>query len=92
MSTIEKKSYIDGRNEDSNSVDLFKDSDTGNLMYRTSLGVKVAIATPEGIQALIDRVEVLEKIIEKIAGVPKDPKEREAFAAAEKALGEAKAL
>ena len=63
MSTIDKKSVIEGRNEDSNSLDLFKDVSTGNLMYRTALGIEVVVATKVGLQDVLDRLAVLEEAI-----------------------------
>ena len=63
MSTIDKKSVIEGRNEDSNSLDLFKDVSTGNLVYRTALGIEVVVATKVGLQDVLDRLAVLEKAI-----------------------------
>ena len=63
MSTIDKKSVIEGRNEDSNSLDLFKNVTTGNLVYRTALGIEVVVATKVGLQDVLDRLAVLEEAI-----------------------------
>lgn len=63
MSTIDKKPVIEGRNEDSNSVDLFKNITNGNLVYRTALGIEVVVATQVGLQDILDRLAVLEEAI-----------------------------
>lgn len=63
MSTIDKKPVIEGRNEDSNSLDLFKNVTNGNLVYRTALGIEVIVATQVGLQDVLDRLSALEEAI-----------------------------
>lgn len=70
MSTIDKKSVIEGRNEDSNSLDLFKDVSTGNLVYRTALGIEVVVATKVGLQDVLNRLASAEALLETIKTVP----------------------
>lgn len=68
MSTIEKKSVRSAAREDRNTVDLFKNSSTGNISYRAANGAEVVVIPAAGIQSLIDRIAVLEQILEKAVG------------------------
>lgn len=70
MSTIDKKPVIEGRNEDNNSVDLFKDVSTGNLVYRTALGIEIVVATQVGLQDVLDRLAAIEELLETIIKIP----------------------
>lgn len=70
MSTIDKKPVIEGRNEDSNSLDLFKDVSTGNLVYRAALGIEVVVATKAGLQDVLNRLATAEALLEIIKTVP----------------------
>jgi hypothetical protein len=89
MSTIDKKPVIEGRNEDSNSLDLFKDVSTGNLVYRTALGIEVVVATQVGLQDVLNRLvsaETLLEIIKTVPAIAKVIKEAEAKAEKEAAV------
>lgn len=95
MSTIDKKSVIEGRNEDSNSLDLFKDVSTGNLVYRTALGIEVVVATKVGLQDVLNRLASTEALLEIIKTVPtiaKVIKEAEAKAEKEAAVRDLEAM
>lgn len=70
MSTIDKKFVIEGRNEDSNSLDLFKDVSTGNLVYRTALGIEVVVATKVGLQDVLDRLAAVEELLKEVKAIP----------------------
>lgn len=81
MSTIEKKSVRSAAREDRNTVDLFKNSSTGDISYRAANGAEVVVIPAAGIQSLIDRIAVLEQVIEKLAGGGKPVRGKEAAAA-----------
>jgi len=95
MSTIDKKPIIEGRNEDSNSLDLFKNVTTGNLVYRTALGIEVVVATQVGLQDVLNRLATAEALLEIIKTVPeitKVIKEAEAKAEKEAAVRDLEAM
>lgn len=65
MSTIEKKSVRLAAREDRSTIELFKNSFTGDISYRAANGAEVVVIPAAGIQSLIDRIVALETILEK---------------------------